>query len=439
MTVINVERLGKRYRLGMIGGVSLHEDLTRLWARARGRPDPLATIGSERAGARVGEEFWALRDVTFDVQEGEVLGIIGRNGAGKSTLLKILSQVTAPTCGQIRVRGRIASLLEVGTGFHSELTGRENIFLNGAILGMSKQEIRRKLDEIVAFSGIEEFIDTPVKRYSSGMNVRLAFAVAAHLEPEILVIDEVLAVGDAAFQAKCLGKMDEVASGGRTILFVSHDLANVSRLCHRGILLNHGVVETIGDIGSVIATYTSQDTRGSLGYRDLSNRVDRTGDGQAQVQSIELSTAEGHRREVFPFGSPLSIQVVIRVDKPLGSAALALIVKTRGEVPVQDWQNHDAQCRWDAEPGVHVFNVTVPQLLVYPDDYAIDIWVGDYQSRRVDYVKGAIGFRVVQTPDSNVHRALDPRNGVVFGPSLWNHTQRDEPSPVGVGRKGATQ
>jgi lipopolysaccharide transport system ATP-binding protein len=228
--VISVEHISKSYRLGAIGGGTLREDLTRWWAKVRQKPDPTLKIGQEHQAPHLGQEFWALRDVSFEVKEGEIVGIIGRNGAGKSTLLKILSRVTGPTCGFVKVKGRIASLLEVGTGFHPELTGKENIFLNGTILGMTKAEIRSKFDEIVAFSEIEEFIDTPVKRYSSGMYVRLAFAVAAHLEPEILIVDEVLAVGDAQFQKKCLGKMGQVSRQGRTVLFVSHNLDAVRNL-----------------------------------------------------------------------------------------------------------------------------------------------------------------------------------------------------------------
>src|SRR5438093_10666207 len=253
--MIAVEGLSKAYRLGTIGSGTLAEDLNRWWARVRGRPDPAYRIGEEQHARRMGEHVWALHDVSFDVGEGEVLGIVGRNGAGKSTLLKILSQVTAPTSGRITLRGRVASLLEVGTGFHSELTGRENIFLNGAILGMTKSEIRRKLDEIVAFSECEEFIDTPVKRYSSGVYVRLAFAVAAHLEPEILAVDEVLAVGDARFQRKCLGKMNEVSRGGRTVLFVSHNTVAVQSLCHRAILLHEGRLVTEGTAATVVSQY----------------------------------------------------------------------------------------------------------------------------------------------------------------------------------------
>jgi homopolymeric O-antigen transport system ATP-binding protein len=254
-TIISIENVSKAYRLGLIGGGTLKEDFARWCAKLQGKPDPFLKIGEEHHARRMGEQFWALDNVSFKVEEGEVLGIIGRNGAGKSTLLKILSQVTTPTSGEIKIKGRIASLLEVGTGFHPELTGRENVFLNGAILGMTKAEIRQKFDEIVAFSEIEEFIDTPVKRYSSGMYVRLAFAVAAHLEPEILIVDEVLAVGDSQFQKKCIGKMQDVSRGGRTVLFVSHNLTVVSNLCKRAVLLEGGRKRMEGATEDVVSTY----------------------------------------------------------------------------------------------------------------------------------------------------------------------------------------
>jgi lipopolysaccharide transport system ATP-binding protein len=253
--VISVENLSKTYRLGQIGTGTFTNDFAIWWAKVRGKPNPLLRIGEKDHGNQDGEDLWALKDVSFTVEQGEVLGIIGRNGAGKSTLLKILSRVTAPTSGRIKVKGRIASLLEVGTGFHPDLTGRENIHLNGAILGMSRKEIDRKFDEIVDFAEIEKFIDTPVKRYSSGMYVRLAFAVAAHLEPEILIVDEVLAVGDAEFQKKCLGKMGDVAKDGRTVLFVSHNMASIIRLCNQAIWLNNGQVTKIAAVEDVTHAY----------------------------------------------------------------------------------------------------------------------------------------------------------------------------------------
>ena len=244
MTILKAENISKQYRLGLVGTGTLSHDLNRFWHQIRGKEDPYLKVGAVNdRSSKVKEEYvWALRDINFEVQQGEVLGIIGKNGAGKSTLLKILSRVTSPTTGVIKTKGRIASLLEVGTGFHPELTGRENVFLNGAILGMTRAEINAKFDEIVAFSGCQMYIDTPVKRYSSGMKVRLAFAVAAHLEPDILVVDEVLAVGDAEFQKKAIGKMQDISTGdGRTVLFVSHNMAAVQSLCTRAIVLDNGI------------------------------------------------------------------------------------------------------------------------------------------------------------------------------------------------------
>lgn len=256
-TVIKVENVGKQFRLGLVGTGTLSSDLQRWYYRMRGLEDPFLKIGETNDRTQKGHSdvVWALRDINFEVKQGEVLGIVGRNGAGKSTLLKLLSRVTKPTTGSIKVRGRIASLLEVGTGFHPELTGRENIFLNGAILGMTKSEVRSKFDEIVDFSGVERYIDTPVKRYSSGMYVRLAFAVAAHLEPEILIIDEVLAVGDAEFQKKCLGKMKDVSGQGRTVLFVSHNMVAVKTLCTSGLLLVNGGLVFSGTSDDTISEY----------------------------------------------------------------------------------------------------------------------------------------------------------------------------------------
>lgn len=256
--VIKAEHISKQYRLGLVGTGTVKDDMKRWWYNLRGKEDPFLKIGEANDRAVKGESdyVWSLRDINFEIRQGESVGIIGRNGAGKSTLLKILSQVTQPTTGKIYTKGRIASLLEVGTGFHPEMTGRENIYLNGAILGMSKHEITRKFDEIVAFSGVERYIDTPVKRYSSGMYVRLAFAVAAHLESEILIVDEVLAVGDAEFQNKCLGKMNEVSKGeGRTILFVSHNMSAVKSLCNKGIVLDRGSVFYEGPAHDAINKY----------------------------------------------------------------------------------------------------------------------------------------------------------------------------------------
>lgn len=256
--MLKVENLSKQYRLGLVGTGTISHDLNRWWSRIRGKDDPYLRIGETNDRSNKGQSnyVWALKDINFEVERGEVLGIIGKNGAGKSTLLKVLSRVTSPTTGLIKSRGRIASLLEVGTGFHPELTGKENIYLNGAILGMTKKEVKAKIDEIIDFSGCQRYIDTPVKRYSSGMRVRLAFAVAAHLEPDILVVDEVLAVGDAEFQKKAIGKMQDISrSDGRTVLFVSHDLTAIQNLCNRCILLENGQMKAVGDVKTIINTY----------------------------------------------------------------------------------------------------------------------------------------------------------------------------------------
>ena len=269
--ILKAEHISKQYRLGLVGTGTLVHDMNRFWHRIRGKEDPYLKVGAvnDRSVAASEEYVWALRDINFEVKEGEVLGIIGKNGAGKSTLLKLLSRVTSPTTGTIKSRGRIASLLEVGTGFHPELTGRENIYLNGAILGMTKAEIAAKIDEIIAFSGCEMYIDTPTKRYSSGMTVRLGFAVAAHLEPDILVVDEVLAVGDAEFQKKAIGKMQDISTGeGRTVLFVSHNMASVQSLCTRAIVLDNGAISFNGPTTEAIAHYLKNET-GTFGTNKL--------------------------------------------------------------------------------------------------------------------------------------------------------------------------
>jgi len=274
--VIKAENISKQYRLGLVGTGTVKDDMKRWWHNLRGKEDPFLKIGEANDRSSKGESdyVWSLRDINFEINQGDSVGIIGRNGAGKSTLLKILSQVTQPTTGKIYTKGRIASLLEVGTGFHPEMTGRENIYLNGAILGMRKHEIKRKFDEIVAFSGVERYIDTPVKRYSSGMYVRLAFAVAAHLESEILIVDEVLAVGDAEFQKKCLGKMNEVSKGeGRTVLFVSHNMAAVKSLCNTGIVLKNGRTFFQGTAESAVAHYLNGESD-SLNHKKFGSDFD---------------------------------------------------------------------------------------------------------------------------------------------------------------------
>lgn len=287
--ILKAENISKQYRLGLIGTGTLSHDLNRFWYRVRGKDDPYLTVGAvNNRSAKATEEYvWALKDINFEVKRGEVLGIIGKNGAGKSTLLKILSRVTSPTTGEIKTKGRIASLLEVGTGFHPEMTGRENIYLNGAILGMTKKEIHSKEDEIINFSGCQRYIDTPVKRYSSGMRVRLAFAVAAHLEPDILVIDEVLAVGDAEFQKKAIGKMQDISkTDGRTVLFVSHNMAAVRSLCTRAIVLENGKTVFEGEVHECVSSYLELSK--TKMKKKIDDRIDRIGNGEARLINVEI-------------------------------------------------------------------------------------------------------------------------------------------------------
>jgi lipopolysaccharide transport system ATP-binding protein len=300
---IRVEDLGKQYRIGAARNAmpTLGEQLSGAFRAPFQR-----TTGKQND-----ETFWALKDVSFDVQPGEVVGIVGRNGAGKSTLLKLLSRITEPTLGRVRLRGRLASLLEVGTGFHPELTGRENIYLNGAILGMVRREIQSRFDEIVAFAELEKFLDTPVKRYSSGMYMRLAFAIAAHLDPEILIIDEVLAVGDAGFQNRCMGKMREVAAGGRTVLFVSHNLAAITGLCHRCLWLDHGKVRMNGPVAETVDGYLQAGTTGSV--TRASERTDRRGDGQIRVTDCYVAL-EPQGTPVTEFLTGQEVYITIELD-----------------------------------------------------------------------------------------------------------------------------
>lgn len=313
-TAIEFNHVSKQYRLGLVSTRTLSHDLDR-WFQTSilRREDPYLKIGemNDRASKGSSEYVWALRDIDFKVEQGDVVGIIGKNGAGKSTLLKLLSKVTAPTTGTIRARGRIASLLEVGTGFHQEMTGRENIYMNGAILGMTKQEITSKLDEIVAFSGCERYLDTPVKRYSSGMMVRLGFAVAAHLDPEILVVDEVLAVGDAEFQKKAIGKMQDISHcEGRTVLFVSHNMASMKALCNHGVLLEQGMVRCIGDMGDVISEYQRISMEKTA--LDILTREDRFGTGKVKLQNIEILNADDEPIDSISVGSEFHIRVTMK-------------------------------------------------------------------------------------------------------------------------------
>ena len=330
--VIEFDNVGKQYVLGTIGTGTLSQDLNRWWARIRGKEDPFLKIGEVNDRTKKGESnfVWALKDINFSVDEGDVVGIIGKNGAGKSTLLKILSRVTSPTVGTIKVKGRIASLLEVGTGFHPEMTGRENIYMNGTIMGMTKTEIDRKLDEIVDFAGVEKYLDTPVKRYSSGMMVRLGFAIAAHLEPEILVVDEVLAVGDAEFQKKAIGKMQDVSKGeGRTVLFVSHNMAAVRSLCKKGIVMKNGGIDSIGDITSAIERYlNNNDDAENVNIIDSVKCLKST----LHIESVEINETSKTHSIIRNGQEKLKVRITGTLDEAL-DYDLMLILKNEIGMP----------------------------------------------------------------------------------------------------------
>lgn len=322
---IKVERVSKQYRLGQVGRKSLSQDVNRWWHTMRGKEDPYLKIGEDNDRSKKGgsDYVWALRDIDFDVKQGEVLGIIGRNGAGKSTLLKLLSKVTAPTTGAIKIKGRIASLLEVGTGFHPDLSGRDNIFLNGAILGMTKKEIAAKFDQIVDFAGVERYIDTPVKRYSSGMYVRLAFAVAAHLEPEILIVDEVLAVGDAEFQKKCLGKMKDVSvNDGRTVLFVSHNINSMLELCDNGLLMQNGRLVYTGTITETVNKYVGNHKAATSSV--YINTVEKN--MPVYFNSIRIVNNNGDTVSSFLYTDTINIDFELAINNPVYKYDLFVLI-----------------------------------------------------------------------------------------------------------------
>jgi lipopolysaccharide transport system ATP-binding protein len=361
--IIEVDGLSKRYRLGQLNAGSLREEADLFLRRLRGAAPPKSEA-----------DFWALRDVSFQVQPGEVVGVIGRNGAGKSTLLKILSRVTEPTSGEVRIRGRVASLLEVGTGFHPELTGRENIYLNGAILGMTRAEIAAKFDEIVDFSGVEQFIDTPVKRYSSGMYVRLAFAVAAHLEPEILVVDEVLAVGDAEFQKKCLGKMQEVSGrDGRTVLFVSHNMAAVKELCTRALLVESGRVLLDGSSDDVVGRYLS--AASPLTDIDLARLTANGPHEFSRLHRLQLFDGQGRPNTTFQMGGAMRARILLEITCPTKQVEVGLKVSTRLGSAIHYFTSSWEGVSPNLQPGFYWFEVTVPDLKLYPGTYVLGVWV----------------------------------------------------------------
>lgn len=390
-TVISIENVSKSYQLGTIGTGTFNGDLHRWWAKLRGLPDPYLKLDEKDHGNRQGETLWALKNINFQMQKGEVLGIIGGNGAGKSTLLKILSRVTAPTAGEVKVKGRIASLLEVGTGFHPELTGRENIFLNGAIMGMDRREIERKFDEIVDFSDVEKFIDTPVKRYSSGMYVRLAFAVAAHLEPEILIVDEVLAVGDAEFQKKCLGKMGDVAREGRTVLFVSHNMGAIAQLCNSAIVLQRGRVVFEGATDESVSLYLNK-------YRTHIRHMQKERSTlKNENQLVTIFNAGPLNQIQNEFSHDGEIKLVFEVYAPKWDDRLEVSLSPCDkfgqriftiDVPLKDY--------YTGEPFIKLAVVIPPEFLV-PGSYSWMVFIHYPRVTLYDYHEGVCGFSILET------------------------------------------
>lgn len=387
-TIISVEHLTKLYDLGAINTGTLSKDINRWWARLHGNPDPYLKIDQVNKFDHKDDRILAINDVNFQVHQGEALGIIGQNGAGKSTLLKILSRITAPTSGKVKMNGRVGSLLEVGTGFHPELTGRENTYLNGAILGMSRKEIDRKFDEIVDFSGVEQFIDTPVKRYSSGMYVRLAFAVAAHLEPEILIVDEVLAVGDTDFQKKCLSKMGDVANEGRTVLFVSHNLGAITTLCSRAILLEKGKIIIDSDANNVVHQYLNKGINKdvSIFYRKDFNKKENI------IHSVEILNSEMKHQREFIYGD--TINVLINTNEDLNKKFSLQVRVKNSKQEILGFTSSLLKSKDYFHSGQSII-VTIPQNSFVQDDYFIDFICNIPNIEHLDNFWDCVNFSII--------------------------------------------
>ena len=418
--ILKAENISKQYRLGQVGTGTLSHDLNRWWHSLRGKEDPYLKVGDVNNRATKGESdyVWALKDINFEVKRGEVLGIIGKNGAGKSTLLKILSKVTSPTTGIIKSKGRIASLLEVGTGFNPELTGRENVYLNGAILGMTKKEIASKIDEIIEFSGCQRYIDTPTKRYSSGMTVRLAFAVAAFLEPEILVVDEVLAVGDAEFQKKVIGKMQDISrEGGRTVLFVSHNMAAVKSLCKRGIVLQHGKIAFQGDIEQSLEFYSSlsvEESKKGVQHIDTAKAI------TINSHSVLHNKKEVVNGQSLYIGDQLAIEFDITFLQDISDFSLAMDVNNVNQELVAHITNEDDGMVFKTirKDNNLRFSINTAELLFVPGFYSINVWFGVGQIDTLYRINNFAHFYLEQGDFSQRTKAI-PLHSKVFLPTKW--------------------
>ena len=404
--MIKIEDVSKMYRLGLVSSGTLQDDFKRAWYKLKGKEDPFLKIGEENKRDTSGGDYvWALNDINFEVEKGEILGIIGKNGAGKSTLLKLLSKVTKPSTGSIKTRGRIASLLEVGTGFHPELTGRENIFLNGAILGMKKPEIKSKFDEIVSFSGCERYIDTPVKRYSSGMHVRLAFAVAAHLEPEILVVDEVLAVGDAEFQKKAIGKMKDISQGnGRTVLFVSHNMGSIRSLCSKVLLMNNGKIQKIGEPEEIIKNYLNSSSQLNLDYNN------RKGSQILKVNNINVLNSENNITDSIFCGEQMKILISISCeDYYIGKKMLIMInIKNNSDNLIYQYRSDEIAPSLIINQKKEVY-LELPKCNFRPSNYFISVRLSmnSFSSEDIcDHLDNCQSFNVLTSDFYNVGKTI---------------------------------
>ena len=415
-TAIEFNNISKIYRLGLVSTGTLAHDMKRWWTmNVRGKEDPYLTIGetNDRSTKGESEYVWALKDINFKVEQGDVVGIIGKNGAGKSTLLKILSKVTAPTTGTIRARGRIGSLLEVGTGFHPEMTGRENIYMNGAILGMTKAEITKKLDEIVDFSGCERYIDTPVKRYSSGMMVRLGFAVAAHLDPEILVVDEVLAVGDAEFQKKAIGKMQDVSHGeGRTVLFVSHNMSSIKQLCKNCVWLENGKIKEIGLVNNIVDDYL--DSNKSNEYNTFlplkANRINE--DPQIHIINFTL------KNRLPKTGDCLHFEFIIEnTGFDIKQVELAIALRNKQSEPVTQFFSKDTNTTILLKPGFNTISVVTPSMPLMEGNYNLNLWVGSNQ-RVIDWITDCFNLRIEAGSIDGINTVENRGYSIIF-PAMW--------------------
>lgn len=410
--VIEVNGLSKAYQLGEVGTGTLSRDAERYWAKLRGKEDPFLKIGEEndRTTKSTTGIVWSLKDVSFDIEEGDAVGIIGRNGAGKSTLLKILSRITSPTSGSVKLKGRVASLLEVGTGFHAELSGRENIFLNGSILGMRKAEIKRKFDEIVDFAGVERYVDTPVKRYSSGMYVRLAFAVAAYLESEILIVDEVLSVGDAEFQRKCLGKMNQVSRGeGRTVLFVSHNMGAIQRLCSKGIILNNGKVASSGTAGDSIRLYTQTEGDNSQCHYVSKSR-------EAVITQIDIYGKDKTNQYEFEFDQELNLNLLLRLTGETANAFVSMKVIDNLDRVIFTSERKIQELATSADAvGI---TIAIPGNLLTPGSYRTSFAVHIPNIKFIDIVENKISFEILET-GSSFYQYHGADYGCVFVDCKW--------------------